>query len=184
MPCNIQSQPLKISSTCVPNRSYVKFVPNHHELSNNFIHKRSLTSTTKHTKNEGKEVYVHPLSKIVLEHLQNSRFTWMKNVGVDQPGGGLKLNKDGTFMLKFPPSKDQIMKSSKSEDEDAILRERIWTYYDAKEKKHWLQFQKGELVGRYLMQDNLTQPWHSSKLSTPEKIQVAVDEMIVKFDES
>eukprot|EP00553_Chaetoceros_curvisetus_P000938 CAMPEP_0204627910 /NCGR_PEP_ID=MMETSP0717-20131115/14519_1 /ASSEMBLY_ACC=CAM_ASM_000666 /TAXON_ID=230516 /ORGANISM="Chaetoceros curvisetus" /LENGTH=79 /DNA_ID=CAMNT_0051644307 /DNA_START=173 /DNA_END=412 /DNA_ORIENTATION=- len=60
---------------------------------------------------------------------------------------------------------------------------RIWTAYDAKEKKHWLTVHKGELVGRYLLQDNMKPAWHSDKRSVPDKIKDAVDEMMNKLSE-
>ena len=45
-----------------------------------------------------KESYVHPLSQIVLEHLQSRHGPWVKGMGLDT---GLKLNEDGTFVLRF-----------------------------------------------------------------------------------
>lgn len=45
-----------------------------------------------------KESYVHPLSQIVLEHLQSRHGSWVKGMGLDT---GLKLNEDGTFVLRF-----------------------------------------------------------------------------------
>ena len=53
--------------------------------------------------------YVHPLSQLVLEHLQTTRSDWVERNGLDR---GLELQSDGTFILKFP-----------SYDED---RARIW----------------------------------------------------------
>ena len=44
--------------------------------------------------------YVHPLSQIVLERLQSSHADWVSRVGLDT---GLRLNGDGTFVLRFPP---------------------------------------------------------------------------------
>ena len=44
--------------------------------------------------------YVHPLSQIVLERLQSRHANWVGRVGVDT---GLRLNRDGTFVLRFPP---------------------------------------------------------------------------------
>lgn len=57
------------------------------------------------------------------------------------------------------------------------------TSYDSKEKKHWLSVHKGDLVGRYLLQDNLAPAWHSSAKSTQEKICDAVDSLIEKINE-
>ena len=58
------------------------------------------------------------------------------------------------------------------------------TSYDPSDKKHWLAVKKGNLVGRYLLQDNLKPAWHSSRLSTPQKVQGAVDKMILKIQET
>jgi hypothetical protein len=41
---------------------------------------------------------------------------------------------------------------------------------------------KGELIGRYMLQDNMKPAWHDDKRSIPEKIKDAVDEMIEKID--
>jgi len=46
-----------------------------------------------------KSEYIHPLSQIVLEHLQSHHSRWVTEMGLDT---GLKLNKDGTFVLCFP----------------------------------------------------------------------------------
>lgn len=43
--------------------------------------------------------YVHPLSQLVLEHLQTTRADWIEKNGLDK---GLNLQRDGTFVLKFP----------------------------------------------------------------------------------
>ena len=55
--------------------------------------------------------------------------------------------------------------------------------YEPTEKKHHLCITKNKLVGRYLLQDNTKPAWHSDKKSTPEKVQDAVDEMVVKLEE-
>ena len=46
-----------------------------------------------------KSSYVHPLSQIVLEHLQANHSRWVQQNRLDT---ALKLNKDGTFVLRFP----------------------------------------------------------------------------------
>ena len=56
----------------------------------------SLSSSSSFARSE----YVHPLSQIVLERLQSSHADWVSRVGLDT---GLKLNGDGTFVLRFPP---------------------------------------------------------------------------------
>mmetsp|Transcript_14455 Transcript_14455/g.27531 ORF Transcript_14455/g.27531 Transcript_14455/m.27531 type:complete len:180 (+) Transcript_14455:82-621(+) len=109
-----------------------------------------------------KPTYVHPLSQIVLEHLQKSHSDFLTEHGLDN----LDIRSDGTFTL------------SVSNDEG-----KIFTFFDPEEKKHWLTVQKGKLVGRYMLQDNMKPAWHSDKRSTPEKIQDGVDDMILKLSQ-
>ena len=56
--------------------------------------------------------------------------------------------------------------------------------YEPAERKHYLCVSKGNLVGRYILQDNTKPAWHSDKRSTPERVQDAVDEMIKKIEET
>ena len=107
--------------------------------------------------------YVHPLSQIVLEHLQASpsAAAFVTQSGLDQ---SLSIHDDGTFTLQFPNDGGKI-----------------WTSFDPEEKKHWLTVHKGELVGRYMLQDNKKPAWHSDRRSVPEKVHDAVDEMIKKL---
>lgn len=49
--------------------------------------------------------YIHPLSQIVLEHLQSSRQEWTQAQGLDRH---LELQKDGTFILRFPSDAGRI----------------------------------------------------------------------------
>ena len=107
--------------------------------------------------------YVHPLSQLVLEHLQTTRSEWVQRMGLDK---GLTLNSDGTFLLTFPSNQG----------------DRIWTYFDSNEKKHWLMVKKGELVGQFLLQDNLKHAWNDGR-STPEKVQKAVDDLIGRMEQ-
>ena len=107
--------------------------------------------------------YVHPLSQIVLEHLQTSQSAaaFVAKSGLDQ---SLSIHKDGTFTLQFPDDGGKI-----------------WTSFDPDEMKHWLTVHRGELVGRYMLQDNKKPAWHSDRRSVPEKVQDAVDEMIKRL---
>uniref|UniRef100_A0A7R9W0W0 Uncharacterized protein n=1 Tax=Pseudictyota dubia TaxID=2749911 RepID=A0A7R9W0W0_9STRA len=132
------------------------------------------------------EAYVHPLSQIVLAHLQTSRSDFLMEYGLDSR---LTLNPDGTFVLRFPPrssggSGDGDTEGYGAEEKGREDGGRIWTSYEPQEKKHWLTVHRGDLVGRYLLQDNLKPAWHSDKRSTPEKVQDAVDEMIRKLEGS
>jgi hypothetical protein len=109
--------------------------------------------------------YVHPLSQIVLEHLESTQSKFVTAHGLDR---GLRLQRDGTFEIRFPSYE--------------IDRARIWTSFDKEEKKHWLNCHKGDLVGRYMLQDNKKPAWHSDSKSTPEKICDAVDAMIERIN--
>jgi hypothetical protein len=48
-------------------------------------------------------VYVHHLSQIALEHLQNHHSDWVVQMGLDR---GLRINQDGTFVLQFPETEE------------------------------------------------------------------------------
>jgi hypothetical protein len=124
-----------------------------------------LTTTTAPPVKPEKTEYVHPLSQLVLQHLQNARGDWVHQQGLDK---GLSIQPNGTFVLKFP-----------SYDKDKAS---IWTSFEPEEKKHYLTVHKGDLVGRYMLQDNLKPAWNDGR-STPEKIQQAVDAMIEKINE-
>eukprot|EP00579_Thalassiosira_antarctica_P012045 CAMPEP_0201923040 /NCGR_PEP_ID=MMETSP0903-20130614/10903_1 /ASSEMBLY_ACC=CAM_ASM_000552 /TAXON_ID=420261 /ORGANISM="Thalassiosira antarctica, Strain CCMP982" /LENGTH=228 /DNA_ID=CAMNT_0048460285 /DNA_START=139 /DNA_END=825 /DNA_ORIENTATION=- len=137
-----------------------------------------------------KSAYVHPLSQIVLEHLQSRHSNWVAGMGLDT---GLKLNEDGTFVLRFPSAdggnviaedKEGEVEGNSAADETSINNGSIWTMYEPEEKKHYLCVKKESLVGRYMLQDNKKPAWHSDAKSTPELIQDAVDGMIEKIQET
>lgn len=50
-------------------------------------------------------VYVHHLSKVCLEHLQDTQSEWLEKEGL---ANGLDLNRDGTFTLHFPRGDGRI----------------------------------------------------------------------------
>ena len=116
--------------------------------------------------------YIHPLSQVVLEHLQTRASSVTKKGIVDNT---LTVNKDGTFKLVV---------TNELKDEC-----KIWTSFDDEEKKHWLTIHRSQLVaptiltGRYMLQDNLKPAWHTDKRSVPERVQEAVDQMLRKLDE-
>lgn len=82
----------------------------------------------------------------------------------------IKHHKDGTFTIHVIDASQKV-------------QGKIWTSYDANEKKHWLTVHMGDLVGRYLLQDNMKPAWHSDKKCVPDKIRDAVDEMMRKMEE-
>ena len=115
-----------------------------------------------------RNVYVHPLSQIILEHLQDEQSDWILQKGLER---SLNIHRDGSFELHFSSP------SSSSSDNDE-KGDRIWTSYDEQEKKHWLSVQRGSLYERFLLQDNLLSAWNDNRKSLPERVQMAVDEMI------
>jgi hypothetical protein len=167
-------------------------------------------------------VYVHPLSQIILEYLQDCRHDWVVQRGLDQ---ALTVHRDGSVELKFavlhadqerqhddttaasgaivgpsdskdgndslPAAAEAIQSSSAGvsmttvDGVTAPAVGRIWTSYDDQEKKHWLTVENGtSLHQRFLLQDNLLPAWHGNRKSLPERIHVAVDEMIRLVDRS
>mmetsp|Transcript_29740 Transcript_29740/g.69771 ORF Transcript_29740/g.69771 Transcript_29740/m.69771 type:complete len:172 (+) Transcript_29740:3-518(+) len=81
-------------------------------------------------------VYTHPLSQVVLEHLQNVHGDWMIRKGLHR---GLTIDRDGSFCINF----------SADYPGDDTRSGRIWTSYDATKKQYWLSAYKHELLGRY-----------------------------------
>ena len=134
----------------------------------------SCSTTTTSSSSAIRIDYVHPLSQIVLEHLQSTRKNWVMESGLSDT---LKLQSDGTFEMRFPTSSSSSSSNSGGDDD----HDRIYTRYDGKEKKHWLIVRKGGMVGRYLLQDNLKHAWRDDARSTPERIREAVDDMIEKI---
>ena len=67
-----------------------------------------------------KSEYIHPLSQIVLEHMQSQHSRWVEQSGLNT---GLTVNKDGTFLLRFPRSNDND--DDGSSDENTVV-ESIW----------------------------------------------------------
>jgi hypothetical protein len=158
---------------------------------------KSSSSSNEQSLNHGfvkSTVYVHPLSQIILEYLQDCHHAWIVRHGLDQ---SLTLHRDGSFVLKFrrtqvvsesSPRTDearvsvwsQVASGSKQDQKDDV--DRIWTSYDEEEKKHWLMVQKQSLHQRFLLQDNLLSAWHGNKKSLPERIHLSVDTMIRAVD--
>lgn len=152
------------------------------------------SSSSDNTKNSKDEyVYIHPLSQLVLEHLQTTKYHFLTNSGLDK---GLTIHKDGTFTLRFPSSTSLITPTNHDDNKNDDTPENknntstssdcIRTFYDPNEKKHWLSVksESNKIVGDFLLQDNLKPAWHSSKLSTPEKIKSAVDELVAKLEKN
>lgn len=152
----------------------------------------SATDSATPSSQEQQYVYVHPLSQIILEHLQSNQSEFLAKSGFEI--SNIQYRKDGTFALTFPNDTSTNNSNTSTHDtesntintrneDDSVERGKIWTSYEIEEKKHWLTVQKGALVGRYMLQDNMKPAWHSDKKSTPEKVQDAVDAMIKKLSE-
>ena len=131
----------------------------------------SIMSTRRSTSNTpslSKSQYVHPLSQIVLEHLQASYGHHGENGLMSNPQ--LEFATNGTFVLTLSG--------------DGKERIRIWTHYDAEGRKHYLHVKKGNLTGEYLLQDNQKPAWQDDAGSLHDKIARAVDDMMAKIQES
>ncbi|OEU10738.1 hypothetical protein FRACYDRAFT_246549 [Fragilariopsis cylindrus CCMP1102] len=150
----------------------------------------SSSSSSKPSSLFSKEQYVHPLSQIVLTHLQQSQSDFLKQYGLVE--NSLTFHKDGTFTLAFPSSNTTTIpnttttNNSNSNTTDTQQQESnnnknknmIWTWYEAAEKKHWLSIERNEVVGSYLMQDNLKSAWSSD--TNYDKIIDATNTMVQK----
>lgn len=103
-------------------------------------------------------VYVHPLSQLVLRHLQTHCHDWICKNGLDR---GLVLRRDGTF---------QLTSNGLS----------IWTLYE--DRQHWLVASLGrDDEQRFLLQDNTTMStWKSGYNRTDliERIKDSVQELM------
>mmetsp|Transcript_28648 Transcript_28648/g.40214 ORF Transcript_28648/g.40214 Transcript_28648/m.40214 type:complete len:180 (-) Transcript_28648:627-1166(-) len=109
-------------------------------------------------------VYVHHLSKLILEHLQNKHSSWLIDNGLHN---GLRLNANGTFVIRFPTEKGKHPSG------------RIWTSYDSATKQHWLTLSRESLAGKFLLRDNTKAPSETTTLeATEEQVHSAVDKMV------
>ena len=149
----------------------------------------SPSSSSKPSSFFSKEQYVHPLSQIVLTHLQQSQSDFLKQYGLVE--NSLTFHKDGTFTLAFPSSKtsttpnttdnnfdNNTTDTQQQESNNNKNKNMIWTWYETAEKKHWLSIERNEVVGRYLMQDNMKSAWQNG--NTHEKIIDATNTMVQK----
>ena len=169
--CALRSSSCEQMNYLTTNRSSSLLLPSYPPR---YGHTKRSSSSSSSSSFFTKTEYIHPLSQIVLEHLQNHHSEWVQSRGLDK---GLKLNKDGTFVLRFP-------QANKADDDkvDTAKQGSIWTMYAVEESKHYLCIRNGNLVGRFMLQDNKKPAWHTDKRSTPERVQDAVNEMILKME--
>jgi hypothetical protein len=120
--------------------------------------------------------YIHPLSQIVLLHFQTSCHDWIRSKRLDQ---SLVLHRDGTFTLERP-AEHQL--SGDSSSSSSALR--IWTFYDAEERRHLLMVSMNQVRYQFLLQDNQLSAWQGFKRrSLPERIQETLRDLMDAIDE-
>merc|ERR1740130_2411042 len=147
------------------------------------------SSSSKPSSLFSKEQYVHPLSQIVLTHLQQSQSDFLQQYGLVE--NSLTFHKDGTFTLAFPSSNtsttpntttinsnNNTTDTQQQESNNNKNKNMIWTWYETAEKKHWLSIERNEVVGSYLMQDNMKSARQNG--NTHEKIIDATNTMVQK----
>lgn len=78
-------------------------------------------------------IYVHHVSRVALEHLQDQCSDWLVERGLDRK---LTICQNGTFILRFPEYG------------------RIWTSYDPLQRQHWLSVYSNKLAVRFLLKDH------------------------------
>lgn len=166
--------------TTLGNRS--EFASHHHRLSPETTRRQHLffsTSKQSPSKRTAKSpspssprigfatTYVHPLSQLVLQHLQHYYHSWITANDLDH----LVVHPDGTFVLGHEGL-------------------RVWTYFDKTELEHWL----GVLVVKsgaaaeqtgYLLQTNHPGRRHRFKAasSTPDRVKESVQQLVKSVEE-
>lgn len=124
--------------------------------------------------------YIHPISQIVLLYLQNNCHEWICTHGLDQ---SLQLQADGTFVIQAPlPTKKEGHR---------VRIPRIWTYFEDKEKKHYLAYsfivaadiENKEIEfpqhSRFLLQDNTLTAWQANRGKTlTQRVEESVMELM------
>lgn len=144
---------------------------------------RSSSTTTTNTgggtntfhQHQHRIVYIHPLSQLILEYLQDYKNDWIVQRGMDK---SLNIHRDGSFELNFSSSRPDDSTSSRNNKNKNDDGDKIWTSYDEEDKKHWLTVAWGGRRERFLLQDNLMPLWNSNRRSLPERVHFSVDEMI------
>jgi hypothetical protein len=134
-------------------------------------------------------VYVHQVSKTVLQHLQDRQSEWLVANGLDK---GLHVNANGTFILKFLSSRpgvdagriwyvrSPLACSSRPKDRLTSVNR---TSYEAATQQHWLSVYRQKLLARFLLKDASKSPRNTHyryivSTKTELEIRVAVDRMI------
>jgi hypothetical protein len=129
------------------------------------VNERSLSAEKQQSDNDKiSSVYVHHVSKTVLQHLQQSHAEWLSETGLDQ---GLRLKSNGTFVLEFPSKRGRHAG-------------RIWTSYDSATKQHWLSVYRGKVIGRFPLKDaSISNPQSFVSVCGSEELnEQAVDQMV------
>jgi hypothetical protein len=148
-------------------------------------------------------VYVHPLSQIVLQLLQNECHEWITRKGLDR---NLTVHRDGTFSLETTRTRANSNGANMDTNTNNLSASaRIWTTYDPEEKQHWLIYSSStgddhsifsaasdqnpataatstNVRHKFLMQDNLRTAWQkgTKNTSVPDLIREAVRELMFK----
>jgi hypothetical protein len=143
-------------------------------------------------------VYVHPLSQIVLQYLQNDGHEWICVQRLDR---NLVLYRDGTFMLSTAAADESGIRrrtldgddapttgpssplpSSSSSPSSSSLR--IWTSYDKQDRRHWLSVSWNQVRFQFLLQDNQLSVWQGfHRQSLQERIHNIVQDLMDAVDE-
>ncbi|GMH59376.1 hypothetical protein TrST_g14322 [Triparma strigata] len=134
----------------------------------------SSSSGAEGTSSSSSSPYIHPLSSIVLSHLQTHHPTFLTSHSLSP----LTLRPDGTFTLGHTSS------NISSDPTSPSTSNFIETKWDPSSKKHWLNVKINTKIGSYCLQDNTKPAWHGSKMSSVERIESAVDGMISSNEEA
>jgi hypothetical protein len=140
-------------------------------------------------------VYVHNVSRMVLEHLQENQSGWIMEKGLDRR---LNINPNGTFTMSFPAQKGvdsgKIWYVVVGFDptiflclglrfsptvKPLLLLLCCRTSYDSAHKQHWLSVYRQKLAIRFLLREHgPNSPKVLDASTTERKVAQAVDQMI------
>jgi hypothetical protein len=94
-------------------------------------------------------VYVHHVSRVALQHLQDRQHEWLTGRGLDR---GLVVRPDGTFLMNYPTTPTP---GGRGHGNQPVTHPpppgRIWTSYDARGGEHWLNVCRGSVAVRFLL---------------------------------
>jgi hypothetical protein len=166
----LSTHPLSSTSINSISQRYLSFASSNRGTTGIDTTQSVLSSPTAPLPSKFDIVYLHPLSRSVLNYFQSYHHDWIVSKGLDRC---LTIYFDGTFLLSAPAtavtdsslSSSQVLQNGGGTASPYNLS--IWNYYDMYDKNHWLAVQfNDDLRYRFILQDNYCWDACTSSLST------------------